>query len=179
MASPTQWTWVWVNSGIWWCTGRPGVLQSIGLQRVRLDWVTELKILIRIEWVNIYACILDIVQFNYTLELLSFLHDSVTGWDLGPRILHCSACTWTNISQNNKIQRNIKGLKITACMQQLGQIMDKRYFKTKTKLSLLKSKEQMQGAMHALCTQYHKWGRETTKPPRQSHPWTHSYSHPI
>ena len=30
MASPTQWTWVWVNSGSWWWTGRPGVLQSMG-----------------------------------------------------------------------------------------------------------------------------------------------------
>ena len=42
MASPTQWTWVWVNSGSWW-TERPGVLYSMGLQRVRQDWVTELK----------------------------------------------------------------------------------------------------------------------------------------
>ena len=39
--SPTQWTWVWVNSGSWWWTGRPGVLQSVGLQRVGHDW-TEL-----------------------------------------------------------------------------------------------------------------------------------------
>ena len=43
MASPTQWTWVWVNSGSWWWTGRPSVLQSMELQRVRQDWVTELK----------------------------------------------------------------------------------------------------------------------------------------
>ena len=35
MASLTQWTWVWVNSGSWWWTGRPGVLQPMGLQRVR------------------------------------------------------------------------------------------------------------------------------------------------
>ena len=43
MASPTQWTWVWVNSGSWRWTGRPGVLQSMGLQnsRTRLsDWTT-------------------------------------------------------------------------------------------------------------------------------------------
>ena len=43
MASLTQWTWVWVNSGSWWWTGRPGVLQSMGLQRVGHDWATELK----------------------------------------------------------------------------------------------------------------------------------------
>ena len=43
MASPTQWTRVWVNSGSWWWTGRPGVLQFMGLQRVRHDWATELN----------------------------------------------------------------------------------------------------------------------------------------
>ena len=41
MASPTQWTWVWVNSRSWWWAGRPGVLQSMGSQRVRHDWLTE------------------------------------------------------------------------------------------------------------------------------------------
>ena len=43
MASPTQWTWVWVNSGSWWWTGRPGVLWSMGLQRARHDCSTELN----------------------------------------------------------------------------------------------------------------------------------------
>ena len=43
MASPIQWTWVWVNSGSWWWTGRPCVLKSMGLQRVRHDWATELN----------------------------------------------------------------------------------------------------------------------------------------
>ena len=43
MASPTQWTWVWVNSGSWWWTGRPGVLQSMGSQRVRHNWATEVN----------------------------------------------------------------------------------------------------------------------------------------
>ena len=42
MASLTQWTWVWVNSGSWWWTGKPDVLQSMGSQRVRHDWATEL-----------------------------------------------------------------------------------------------------------------------------------------
>ena len=40
MASPTQWTWVWVNLG-WWWTGKPGVLQSMGLQRAGHDWANE------------------------------------------------------------------------------------------------------------------------------------------
>ena len=43
MASLTQWTWVWAVSGYWWWTGKPGVLHSMGLQRVRHDWTTELK----------------------------------------------------------------------------------------------------------------------------------------
>ena len=43
MASPTQWTWVWVNYRSWWWTGRPGVLQSFGSQRVGHDWVTKLN----------------------------------------------------------------------------------------------------------------------------------------
>ena len=43
MKSQTQWMWVWVNSGSWWWTGRPGMLQSMGSQRVGQDWVTELN----------------------------------------------------------------------------------------------------------------------------------------
>ena len=41
MASPTQRTWVWVNSGSWWWIGRPGVLRFMGSQRVGRDWATE------------------------------------------------------------------------------------------------------------------------------------------
>ena len=43
MASRIRWTWVWVNSGSWWWTGRPGMLQSMGSQSVRHDWATELN----------------------------------------------------------------------------------------------------------------------------------------
>ena len=42
MASLTQWTWVWMNSGSWWWTG-PGVLRFMGSQRVGHDWATELN----------------------------------------------------------------------------------------------------------------------------------------
>ena len=44
MASPTWWAWIWVNSGRWWWTGRPGVLQFMGSQRVGHNWATELKV---------------------------------------------------------------------------------------------------------------------------------------
>ena len=43
MASPTRWTWVWVKSGSWWWTGRPGVLRFMGSQRVGQDWASELN----------------------------------------------------------------------------------------------------------------------------------------
>ena len=43
MASLTRWTWIWVNSGSWWWTGRPGMLRFMGSQRVGHDWATELN----------------------------------------------------------------------------------------------------------------------------------------
>ena len=55
MASRTQWTWVWVSSGSWWWTGRPGVLQSVGSQRIRHAWATEL---------NLTRCLVWRISFN-------------------------------------------------------------------------------------------------------------------
>ena len=49
-ASPTRSTWVWVNSRSWWWTGRPGVLQFMGSQRVGHHWETELN------WCLIWTC---------------------------------------------------------------------------------------------------------------------------
>ena len=46
MALPTRWTWVWASSRSWWWTGKPGVLQAMGSQRVRHNWATELN------WLN-------------------------------------------------------------------------------------------------------------------------------
>ena len=43
MALPTRWMWVWASSGSWWWTGKPGMLQSMGSQKVRYDWTTELN----------------------------------------------------------------------------------------------------------------------------------------
>ena len=58
MASLTRWTWVWVNSGSWWWTGRPGVLQFMGLQRVGRAWATELN------WTDQDAMILQKLTLN-------------------------------------------------------------------------------------------------------------------
>ena len=49
MASPTQWTWVWSISRRWWKTGKPGLLQSMGLQRVGQNWATEQQ---QTQWVQ-------------------------------------------------------------------------------------------------------------------------------
>ena len=43
MASQTRWMWVWVNSGSWWWTGKPGVLRFTESQRVRQDWASKLN----------------------------------------------------------------------------------------------------------------------------------------
>ena len=51
-ASRTQWTWFWAGSGSWWWTGRPGVLQSRGSQRVGHDWATELNHLNEFKWLG-------------------------------------------------------------------------------------------------------------------------------
>ena len=47
MASPTQWTWIWASSRSWWWTGKLGVLQSMGSQRVEHDWATDLNWLVQ------------------------------------------------------------------------------------------------------------------------------------
>ena len=53
MASPTQWSWVWVNSGCWWWTGRPSVLQFMGLQRIGHNWATEVN---WTPWIEVAGC---------------------------------------------------------------------------------------------------------------------------
>ena len=62
MASLTWWTWVWVNSGSWWWTGRPGALRFMGSQGVGHDWVTELNWSLNKVW----KCISS-VQFSYSV----------------------------------------------------------------------------------------------------------------
>ena len=62
MASPTQWTWVWVNSRSWWWTGRPGVLQFMWSQRVRHDWATELN-WIELNWMSIFFIFKEVSYF--------------------------------------------------------------------------------------------------------------------
>ena len=66
MASPTQWTWVWVNSGSWWWTGGSDVLRFMGSQRVRHDWVTEMN------WTELKYSFVASYKFWYIVSLLLF-----------------------------------------------------------------------------------------------------------
>ena len=68
MASPTQWAWVWVNSGSWWWTGRPGVLRFMGSQKSDMT-----------EWLNIGYWISDTYICVYILELDTYI---------------CKQCKW-------------------------------------------------------------------------------------
>ena len=67
MASRTQWTWVWVDSGSCWWTGRPGVLWFMGSQTVGHDWVTELN------WILSFLNYLDMfIQSQLTMYVSIF-----------------------------------------------------------------------------------------------------------
>ena len=73
MASPTQWTWVWVNSWSWWWTGRPGVLRFMGSQKVGHDWATELNWTYSLRGGNIYT--LPQMKYQQALWIYSPIQD--------------------------------------------------------------------------------------------------------
>ena len=90
MASPTQWVWVWVNCASWWWTGRPGVLQSMGLQKVGDNWATELT-----DWatcgrqfiqdhINIgeFMVIFNVIKNLWCQKSTQFLSHIVVRWNL-------------------------------------------------------------------------------------------------
>ena len=79
MASPTRWTWVWVNSGRWWWTGRPGVLQSMESQRVGHNWAAELNWKIKVFGGTTFYFYKrhEIVKYRWSYHLLRITED---GW---------------------------------------------------------------------------------------------------
>ena len=87
MASLTQWTWVLVNSRSWRWTGRPGVLQSMGSQRVRHDWATELNWILLLcdysETLSKFYCYCSFTKLCLTLR------DPVNCSMPGLPVLHC------------------------------------------------------------------------------------------
>ena len=95
MASPIRWTWVWASSRSWWWTGKPGVLQSIELQRVGHNWVTELTEL------KIYMIFTDKqikkMWYIYTVEYyvkkrMKFCHLQQHGWTWRALLLLLLSC---------------------------------------------------------------------------------------
>ena len=64
MASPMHWTWVWINSRSWWWSGKSGMLQTMGLQRVRHDWATELnwadEFLTKLSALSCFKCLISV-----------------------------------------------------------------------------------------------------------------------
>ena len=89
MASPTRWTWVWVNFGCWWWTGSQGVLRFMGSQRVGQDWETELN---RSELNLIYW----IIDFQGTCDLCCYY------------VLWLRSQTWIGSQKAPSLTRNWK-----------------------------------------------------------------------
>ena len=120
MALPTQWTWVWLNSGSWWWTGRPGVH---GVAKIQHNWVTELNwtknhwfrsfLFISVDvwrlvvpgWFQwLKDIIKDLVQFNLSfgifVKLVFCLHLSVS-W---PQQISYCLLTWILSEKKGSIQ---------------------------------------------------------------------------
>jgi len=109
MASPTRWTWVWVNSGSWWWTGRPGMLRFTGSQRVGHDWATELNelnwmgikvislihVCLIIKWLILssYTSFLSVKFLLVVLLLSSFPFPNWSMWLCITRLLFSPECT--------------------------------------------------------------------------------------
>ena len=87
MVSLTQWTWVWVDSGSWWWTGRPGMLQFMGSQRVGHDWATELN------WTEHLLC----------ARLCAYILQTPSHWFLTkiPQCTHCYSLYYTDWGNQN------------------------------------------------------------------------------
>ena len=108
MASLTQWTWVWVNSGNWWWTRRPGVLQSMGLQRVAHDWVTELNWTVEIDGkVTKPILVGNYLQLWKTRIMFSDLLLSMISWSpqTAPGDLHSHVfSTWSTFDLDQEVR---------------------------------------------------------------------------
>ena len=96
-ASPTRWTWVSTSSGGWWWTGRPGMLQSMELQRVRQDWETELNL------ANNNSSTTIFFFFNSTSFFLFFTLENT---DILLRANFCGALTMSALNHASTVPFN-------------------------------------------------------------------------
>ena len=90
MALPTQWTWVWVNSGSLWWTGTPGMLWFMGLQRIGHDWASELNWSTFLATASIWKC-----------RLCKYFCQAWSAWEL-EYYTFCSVLC--HFSQNNALK---------------------------------------------------------------------------
>ena len=93
MASPTQWTWVWASSGSWQWTGKPGVLQSMGSQRVGHNWAAKLNWTFK-KWCTVkftFFWLYSSVEFENYMEMCNSLQSRCRAapWPL-PQVPRCS-----------------------------------------------------------------------------------------
>ena len=119
MASLTRWTWVWVNSGSWWWTGKPGVLWFMGSQRVGHNWATELNWTQLSDWTTTF--IYYFWSFGHTEQHAGWFLDQDWTWAstvkaLNPNHLatrefsHLPLLIDLNIFLKNQITRSINFL---------------------------------------------------------------------
>ena len=105
MASPTQWTWVWASSG-WW-TGKPGLLQSMGSQRVWNNWATELNWRISTAFENLFPLLFSYLPaFLVTVLFLLFVSNrnaNKGGWNVSRRLVYSGSeqPMWTDYTLNH------------------------------------------------------------------------------
>ena len=84
MASLTQWTWIWVDSGSWWWTGRPDVLRFLMSQRVGQDWVTELNwhtFMVSFTWKSLTVIVEMVYLVPQTVKNMSSMLETLV-WSL-------------------------------------------------------------------------------------------------
>ena len=138
MASPTQWTWVWVNSGSWWWTGRPGMLQFMGSQSqtwlndwTELNWTDNVVLILLLIYIcHMHTSSLSLLLCSYIPSLSLSLslclslslwippgvhaqtHFYLSPWILAVYITHIFISRRTNYKWQKQQHKNQLGLPV-------------------------------------------------------------------